>query len=1023
MKSQRLSRLLIVCFILNVHFAHSQDKMTWWRDAKFGMFIHWGIYAVPGRGEWVMLLERIPIPEYEKFAEQFNATQFDAEEWVSTAKQAGMKYLVITAKHHDGFCMWNTDVTDYNVVDRTPFGRDVIGELGQACENQGIIFGVYYSIDDWHHPDARSAETMARYRDEYVFPQVQELIQNYPVHILWFDGDWLYGWTDQNGIALYQHCISLNPQIIVNNRVKRTMADAGDYLTPEQEIPETPPDRDWESCMTINGTWGYNYGDTYWKSAQTLIRNLLEINSKGGNLLLNVGPTADGIIPRPSVDVLGDMGQWLAIYGESIYGTRTSPIQNAGFGRVTFKGNSYFLHVWMMNSAKIIQLPFALKHEATLTVLQDNSPVPFTIYPNVVTIDMNGVTPDPIATVLHFQPQDFVTANADGCFILTTDKVRLVGDKLCIETLGNVGCWTDSDDYVFWRLRTDGAARFEVKIEYATDPSSAGHEMAIQVGGEEIRFTSVSTGGWQTYQEFSLGEILLQSGWSDLIVRPAGMNGAYINLLRVTLVPSIRCPHITHIHINPDRTAQLCWTGISGVNTYHVYRDTIPYFTPDKVNATNRTAANVTDQEASAAGIQWNDPQVVAGNSQNNYYYLVTASGAFESENSNRCGIANFPLRTTQSTMFNHIAFPFQDETISDAMTLMQKIPVCNSVVRWDPAYQGFEQAIQSLPQSNFTVEPGHAYYVNVKSDSIWTLTGDYANPVYDLISTSTTGFNEIMLPLDKSNLNMASDLMADIPNCNSVARWNTEIQEYEQYVPELPLSDFKVKSGCPYSVNVTANCRWPSSGTEKKMTASRADKTENKMSQAPHLVWGKIAGWVKDSPKTDFHFTASLSTMPDRILTDQTPGCGIRGNVWFVQLGALKSPWRAGDILRVTLTDSKNTYTENVEIPLTCNPADQAQAADARQSGLVTEFRLLQNHPNPYNSETVIPFDIPRECRIHLKIHDVLGREVGQIVNASFQPGHHEITFDGSGLSSGIYLYRIEADDFQMIRKMVIVK
>ncbi|MBN1480663.1 alpha-L-fucosidase, partial [candidate division KSB1 bacterium] len=230
------------------------DKMDWWKDAKFGMFIHWGIYAVPARGEWVMNQEKIPIAEYEKFAEQFNPVQFHADEWVQVAKEAGQKYLVITTKHHDGFCMWDSKVTNYDIIDRTPFKRDVIRELTDACERAGIVFGVYHSILDWHHPDVLAGRIRA-YRDNYLFPQVQELIENYHPKIMWFDGDWQSGWSDADARALYNLCISLDPEIIVNDRVKRWMSNPGDYVTPEQEIPEKPLQRPWESCQTINWNW------------------------------------------------------------------------------------------------------------------------------------------------------------------------------------------------------------------------------------------------------------------------------------------------------------------------------------------------------------------------------------------------------------------------------------------------------------------------------------------------------------------------------------------------------------------------------------------------------------------------------------------------------------------------------------------------------------------------------------------------------------------------------------------------
>jgi alpha-L-fucosidase len=235
MKNPIFIKVILIMAVLSgwmFSTAPAMDKSTWWRDAKFGMFIHWGIYAVPGRGEWVMYNEKIPIAEYEKFAGQFDPVEFNADEWVQIAKDAGQKYLVITSKHHDGFCMWDSKVTDYDIKDRTPFKRDVIREIADACQRGGIAFGVYHSILDWHNPDALAGR-IHDYREKYLFPQVRELIENYHPRIMWFDGDWQSGWSDADARALYNFCISLDPTIIVNDRIKRGMANAGDYVIPE----------------------------------------------------------------------------------------------------------------------------------------------------------------------------------------------------------------------------------------------------------------------------------------------------------------------------------------------------------------------------------------------------------------------------------------------------------------------------------------------------------------------------------------------------------------------------------------------------------------------------------------------------------------------------------------------------------------------------------------------------------------------------------------------------------------------
>ena len=351
-------------------------RMQWWQEARFGMFIHWGVYAVPagewkgktiGRiGEWIMDHAQIPVEEYEPLAAQFNPVKFNAKQWVALAKKAGMKYIVITSKHHDGFCMYDSKLTGYDIVDATPFKRDVLRELTDECRKQGVKMCFYYSIMDWHHPDylprrkweKRSAEGADYNRYvEYMKGHLSELIENYDPALLWFDGEWEKTWTPEAGWELYEYLMALKPDIIINNRIGKGRSGmqgmdkegrfAGDFGTPEQEIPATGlPGVDWESCMTMNNTWGYKKDDHNWKSTATLIRNLVDIASKGGNYLLNVGPTAEGLIPEASVQRLKEMGEWMAVNGESIYAATVNPIGELPWGRCTAKGNKLYLHVF-----------------------------------------------------------------------------------------------------------------------------------------------------------------------------------------------------------------------------------------------------------------------------------------------------------------------------------------------------------------------------------------------------------------------------------------------------------------------------------------------------------------------------------------------------------------------------------------------------------------------------------------------------------------------------------------------------
>jgi alpha-L-fucosidase len=334
------------------------ERMRWWRQAKFGMFIHWGLYAIPagmwegveyeGIGEWLMSHADIPVQEYEKLAMQFNPVKFDAAQWVKLAKEAGLKYLVITAKHHDGFAIYDSKISDYDIIDATPYGRDVLKDLSTECKKDGIKFCTYYSIRDWHHPSQepdRNAEEWEIYgknlmkegrKAEYITymkAQLSEIITQYQPALIWFDGGWTDWWLPEDGMALMQFLWKLKPDLIINNRAAGTLEKEkvlGDYLTPEQYIPNAEEPKDWETCMTMNDTWGFKLNDHYWKSAKSIIHNLADIACKGGNYLLNVGPKADGSIPKESIDRLAEIGRWMQVNSEAIYGTKNWKVFSEG---------------------------------------------------------------------------------------------------------------------------------------------------------------------------------------------------------------------------------------------------------------------------------------------------------------------------------------------------------------------------------------------------------------------------------------------------------------------------------------------------------------------------------------------------------------------------------------------------------------------------------------------------------------------------------------------------------------------
>ncbi len=410
-------------------------RMEWWREARFGMFIHWGLYSVPAgewkgetnHGEWIRTTAEIPIDEYDKFREQFNPVNFDAQKWVRMAKDAGMKYIVITSKHHDGFCLFDSKQTDFDVMS-TPFKRDILKELSDACQSEGIKMCWYHSIMDWHHPDylpRRGWETnrpaegadLNRYI-KYMKSQLEELTSHYgKIGVLWFDGEWEETWTHEYGVDLYNYVRNLQPDIIINNRVDngrsgmagmtREGGYAGDFGTPEQEIPATGmPGMDWETCMTMNDHWGYNKYNDNWKSTTDLIRKLADIASKGGNFLLNVGPKADGTFPEESIIRLKEIGEWMGKNGEAIYETSASPFEKLNWGRCTQKqmgeDTRLYLHVFNWPEDGILKVPGIFNEPKSAWLLADKSKASLNVTRNedALWIALPGQVIDTINTVV-----------------------------------------------------------------------------------------------------------------------------------------------------------------------------------------------------------------------------------------------------------------------------------------------------------------------------------------------------------------------------------------------------------------------------------------------------------------------------------------------------------------------------------------------------------------------------------------------------------------------------------------------
>jgi alpha-L-fucosidase len=526
------------------------ERIAWFRQDKFGMFIHWGPYSalagewkgyripVGTEAEWIMQRFNIPVAEYRERAHELNPVHFDAEAWVSLAKASGMKYLVITAKHHDGFAMYRSQVSRYNIVDWTPFKRDPLKELSEACHKAGIRFCVYYSHrEDWDDPNGygnnwdydRSKKNFEEYLERKSKPQLRELLTNYgPLGLVWFDR----GMDTKEHAEEFVHLVrSLQPQCLINGRVGNYEQELlGDYQDmTDNGMPPGGLEEDWETPQTLNTTWGYSKFDQQWKTPAEVIHRMVEIVSKGGNYLLNIGPMADGTVPAPSVATLKSVGDWMHVNGESIYGTSASPLTEYPWGRSTVKGKTIYLHVFTWPGDSVLRLSglhspvtkayLLADRSRELTVSRENGVISITL-PRQAPDTKDSVVALEFSGKLRVEPR-ILTQSTDAKFELNYLTAETQGRAVKRFNRGggfHISKWSGRQDGVTWHLLVSQAGEYRVRIRYAADSAWRDGKYQISVAGQSMEEPVVPTGNGYVYNSFDLGKIRIAKGGSYAVL-------------------------------------------------------------------------------------------------------------------------------------------------------------------------------------------------------------------------------------------------------------------------------------------------------------------------------------------------------------------------------------------------------------------------------------------------------------------------------------------------------------------------